>query len=184
MLRWATWGQYFAVCFLIARLAVPAVAQDHVLAGTFQTISLGDYAHLQVVDDRGLERSFFVGRDPSFKPFVEHPEKYAGCRVRVRWHRVQRYIPEAGSRMTIDEAISIEMLTVPDLKAFDGTVVTVSWGSRIGTCVVRARDGRERQFYITKARLPASGLRSGTSVRVVYRVTGDDPEHALEVKLR
>lgn len=169
---------------VLVLLGEPVRAQDNVLNGTFQKISVGDYVHLEILDDQGKQRSFWVGRDPSFKPFVEHPERYAGCRVRIHWQRVERYIPEAGSRITIDEASSITLLSVPDLKAFDGIIVSVSWGSRIGTCSVRSIDGRERVFYITRARLPASRLRQGMPVRVVYKVSGDDPEHALEVKLR
>lgn len=92
-------------------LSAPTMAEVSTLTGTFVGVSMGDYAHLQVRDAKGQERSFFVlTGDKSFEPFLESPQNYRGRRIRLKWRRVERNIPEAGGPMEIDEAISIQLI--------------------------------------------------------------------------
>jgi len=58
-------------------------------------------------------RSFFVfsNGDKSFQPLLDHPEKFKGRKVRVRWHKVTRVLEPAGPKpITFEEAVSIVFL--------------------------------------------------------------------------
>lgn len=94
---------------ILCLLLLAPVFADQVFVGKFVEIQVGDYAHLNVVDGKGNERSFWVSGDSSFEPFLEQPEKYRGKQVKVHWHKVKRNIPEAGGEMEIEEATSIEL---------------------------------------------------------------------------
>lgn len=91
-------------------LLTALASADSLLTGTIQRLEMGDYAHLIVLDGKGKEHSFFVGNDKSFDKLVEAPEKFKGRKVRVHWRSVEKEIPEAGGKMKIDEATSMELL--------------------------------------------------------------------------
>jgi len=94
----------------LATLLLAAPANTSSLEGTFLNVEVGDYIHLNVKDDKGVQRSFWITRDASFTPFVEHPENYKARRVKVTWRTVRREIPENGGPLTINEAVSIKLL--------------------------------------------------------------------------
>lgn len=94
----------------LALMSLALAADTSTMKATFLGIEQGDYFHLNVKDDKGEERSFWISSDDSFKPFLDKPESYAGKKVEVTWHRVKREIPEAGGEMEIDEAVSIRLL--------------------------------------------------------------------------
>ena len=94
--------------FLLLQIA--SAQADSLLEGTLVRFEMGDYAHISVRDKNGKEHDFFVGNDKSFDPIVDKPAKYKGKRVRVKWHTVTKDIPEAGGKMKIDEATSIQIL--------------------------------------------------------------------------
>ncbi|MFN8610615.1 MAG: hypothetical protein U0931_23950 [Vulcanimicrobiota bacterium] len=81
---------------------------DSVLTGVISKVESGDYFHLTIKDSRGKEHSFFMGRDKSFDPLVAKPEAWKGKKARVHWRTVEKNIPEAGGKMKIEEATSIE----------------------------------------------------------------------------
>ena len=92
-----------------ALLSAPLFAAPKVLEGAFVGVEMGDYAHLQVRDDKGKIHEFFVGNDKSFMPFLDKPEAYKNKRVRLEWHHINKQIPEAGGAMEIDEAVKISL---------------------------------------------------------------------------
>lgn len=98
------------LALLLLLLSSCALADLQVLNGRFVDLQFGDYAHLQVRDERGEIHSFWLGNDRSLVKFVENPERYKGCPVKVHWHKVTRHIPEAGGDMELDEAVRIEVL--------------------------------------------------------------------------
>ncbi len=83
---------------------------DSKLTGVIQKVEVGDYYHLIIKDAKGKEHNLFVGDHKSFDPLVAKPTAYKGKKVRVQWHSVEKDIPEAGGKMKIDEATSIEFL--------------------------------------------------------------------------
>jgi hypothetical protein len=95
---------------LVLLCCLTAAAQTQTLTGTFDSLEFGDYAHVNIADQRGEIHSFWLGNDPSLSKFVDHPEKYQGAPVKVHWHAVKRNIPEAGGEMEIEEAFRIELL--------------------------------------------------------------------------
>ncbi|MEW6281886.1 MAG: hypothetical protein AB1758_24990 [Candidatus Eremiobacterota bacterium] len=99
-----------SLLFVIALSVVGYAAEQQTLVGTFVDLEWGDYAHITIRDARGEERSLWVGNDDSFKPVLEKPSAYKGKKVRVTWHTVTKDIPEAGGKMEIDEATSIELV--------------------------------------------------------------------------
>lgn len=97
--------------FVAALLFVTTSAwADAVLTGTVREVQVGDYYHLVIRDGKGKDHSFFVGNHKSFDGIVEKPESFKGKKVRVHWHTVEKEIPEAGGKMKIDEATSLEFL--------------------------------------------------------------------------
>ncbi len=95
-----------ATLLLLAGLA----GADQVLTGVIREVQAGDYYHLVVRDAQGKDHSFFVGNHKSFDALVDKPEKFRGKKVRVRWHSVEKHIPEAGGKMKIEEATSMELI--------------------------------------------------------------------------
>lgn len=83
---------------------------DSILTGVIQKVEAGDYYHLTLKDDKGKVHSFFLGNQKSFEPLLAKPAAYKGKKARVHWHSVEKNIPEAGGKMKIDEATSIEIL--------------------------------------------------------------------------
>ncbi|MBS2038899.1 hypothetical protein JST97_28210 [bacterium] len=83
---------------------------DSVLTGVIQNVEAGDYFHVVIKDAKGKEHSFFLGNHKSFDPLVAKPNAYKGKKARVHWHSVEKNIPEAGGKMKIEEATSIEIL--------------------------------------------------------------------------
>ncbi len=103
------------LCILVLWVALATIlpaapAKTSSLQGTFLNVEVGDYVHINVKDDKGATRSFWITPDGSFTPFVEHPESYKNRRVKVTWRTVRRDIPEHGGPMTINEATSIKLL--------------------------------------------------------------------------
>lgn len=94
----------------LATLLLAAPAKTSSIEAAFQGVAVGDYVHLDVKDDKGVKRSFWITSDPSFTPFVQYPAKYRNRRVRITWRTVRREIPEAGGPLTINEATSIKLL--------------------------------------------------------------------------
>lgn len=94
----------------LATLLLAAPAKTSSIEAAFQGVEVGDYVHLNVKDDKGVQRSFWITRDASFTPFVEHPEKFKNRRVKITWRTVRRDIPENGGPLTINEATSIKLL--------------------------------------------------------------------------
>lgn len=78
------------------------------MKATFKGIESGDYMHLVVENEDGEEQTFFISNDPSFQTYLDFPDKHEGEHVRVLWHKVEKTIPEAGGKMEIEEALSIE----------------------------------------------------------------------------
>lgn len=96
---------------LVIALLLGLVARaDLILTGTVREVQVGDYYHLVVRDAKGKDHNFFVGKDKSFDALVKNPEKFKGRKVKVRWHTVEREIPEAGGKLKIDEATAVEFL--------------------------------------------------------------------------
>jgi hypothetical protein len=95
---------------LLVLLLSSLAGADQVLTGVIREVQVGDYYHLVVRDARGKDHSFFVGNHKSFNALVDKPEKFRGKRVRVHWHSVEKHIPEAGGKMKIEEATSMELL--------------------------------------------------------------------------
>jgi len=91
-------------------LCLTVQAQTRTLIGTFQSLEFGDYAHVQIADQKGEVHSFWLGNDHSLMKFVDNPQQYEGKPVKVHWHTVKRNIPEAGGEMEIEEATRIEVL--------------------------------------------------------------------------
>ena len=80
------------------------------LEGRFVTVEVGDYVHLYVTDDKGVKRHFYVFGIPDFEKFMNSPEKFKDKRVRVTWHTVVRDLPEAGGKVTLNEATSVKLV--------------------------------------------------------------------------
>lgn len=93
--------------FIVLLLGLVAWA-DSVLTGTLREVQVGDYYHLVIRDAKGKDHELWVGNDKSFDGLVKSPEKFKGRRVKVRWHTVEKEIPEAGGKIKIDEATAIE----------------------------------------------------------------------------
>ena len=91
-------------------------SEDKILAkglteGTFFGIEQGDYAHFQLKNKAGEEESYFLLRpDKSSQPYLDHPEKFEGKKVRVSWEEKMQMIPEAGERMRIKVVWKVEAL--------------------------------------------------------------------------
>lgn len=83
---------------------------DSVITGVIKEVEVGDYYHIILKDDKGKEHSYFLSNHKSFDPLVNKPAAYKGKRVRLHWHSVEKEIPEAGGKMKIDEATSMELL--------------------------------------------------------------------------
>lgn len=82
-----------------------------VTEGTYVGIEQGDYFHLNIVTDKGDEVSYFILHpDKTFDPFLKNPEKFAKKKVRVTWESKEENIPEAGGKMQVDSALSIELI--------------------------------------------------------------------------
>ena len=96
--------------WILLSALVIAAPKFSTLEGTFLGVEVGDYVHLNVKDDKGVTRSFWLTGDRSFTPFVEHPENFKNRRVKVTWHTIRKLIPESGGAMTINEATSIKLL--------------------------------------------------------------------------
>jgi len=99
-----------AIVALTLLFQVASAQADSLLEGTLVRFEMADYGHISVRDKKGKEHDFFVSNDKSFNPIQEAPAKYRGKRVRVHWHTVVKDIPEAGGKMKIDEATSIQIL--------------------------------------------------------------------------
>lgn len=95
---------------LVLLLTLPTLAKPNILVGQFIDLEFGDYAHVQIRDNKGKDSSFFLGNDPSLEKFVTDTDKYRGKRVRVHWHTITKDIPQAGGPMEIEEAFKIEVL--------------------------------------------------------------------------
>jgi hypothetical protein len=93
---------------LLFTVSLAASADLQILRGKFVGIEQGDYVHLNIKNEKGEVQSFFITNDPSFQQLLDNPEKFTGRKVEVRWHTVERDIPEAGGKITIDEATSIQ----------------------------------------------------------------------------
>jgi hypothetical protein len=91
----------FLMCSLAMVTPAPAhSARSGSAEGTFVGIEQGDYAHFQIKDSKGRDDSFIILRpDKSVQPYLEHPAKLKGRRVRVYWK--EQTIPEAGGLMKI-----------------------------------------------------------------------------------
>lgn len=77
--------------------------------GVFTGIEQGDYAHWQMRESDGTERSFLMlHADASLDRVAMHPEKYEGRPCRVRWERRTEDIPEAGGPMEVDVLLGVE----------------------------------------------------------------------------
>jgi hypothetical protein len=96
--------------FLAITLCSGALWADSVLTGVIKDVEVGDYYHIVLKDNKGKERSFFVGNHKSFAKLVDQPASYKGKKVRLHWHSVEKNIPEAGGKMKIDEATSMELV--------------------------------------------------------------------------
>jgi hypothetical protein len=99
--------KYLLSLLLLLTLCSSAFAEPKHLEAKFLGIEIGDYYHINVEDADGNQRSFFLSDDESFDPFIKDPESHKGDRVDLLWHTIEKDIPEAGGKMTIDEAISI-----------------------------------------------------------------------------
>ena len=95
---------------IILLLQVASAHADSLLEGTFVRFQMADYGHISVRDKSGKEHDFFVSNYKSFDPIADKPAQYKGKRVRVHWHTVLKDIPEAGGKLKIDEATSIQIL--------------------------------------------------------------------------
>lgn len=96
-----------ATLFLLGSSLVWA---EPVLTGIVKNVEVGDYYHILIQDSKGKEHSLFLGNHKSFDPIVAKPAAYKGKKVRVHWRTVEKNIPEAGGKMKIEEATSIEVL--------------------------------------------------------------------------
>ncbi|MBT9588142.1 hypothetical protein IV102_32695 [bacterium] len=96
-------------CILLL-LTLTCVWADSVLTGVIREVQIGDYYHVVVRDKQGKDHSFFVGKDKSFDILVKKPDQCRGKKVRIHWHTITRHIPEAGGKMEIDEATSLEFV--------------------------------------------------------------------------
>jgi hypothetical protein len=86
------------VCFVSVSTAVEARGASGSTEGTFIGIEQGDYAHFLIKDKKGKDDSFIILRpDKSVQPYLDHPAKLKGKRVRVHWE--EQMIPEAGEKM-------------------------------------------------------------------------------------
>jgi hypothetical protein len=88
-----------SVCFAAAAPCTLARSPKTGTAdGTFVGIEQGDYAHFQIKDKKGHDDSFIILRpDKSVQPYLDHPAKLKGKKVRVHWK--EQSIPEAGGLM-------------------------------------------------------------------------------------
>jgi hypothetical protein len=99
--------KYLFSLVLLLALGSFVFAEPKSLQAKFLGIEIGDYYHINVEDADGNQHSFFLSGDESFDPFIKDPEGHKGQWVDLRWHTLEKDIPEAGGKMKIDEAISI-----------------------------------------------------------------------------
>lgn len=100
--------KYLLLFLLLLTCAITAKPQ--VVRGKFVGIETGDYQHLMMKDLKGQERSFFIGPDKSFDPFLHKPAQFKGRLIEVEWEKKEADIPEAGGKMTIEQATRIRLL--------------------------------------------------------------------------
>jgi hypothetical protein len=88
----------------------PGAGQIQTLKGTFTNIEMGDYAHFNMVDEQGVDRSFFVAPDmPEAEYALFEGGKNDGKKVEITWRTIERDIPEAGGKMGVEEVVSAKL---------------------------------------------------------------------------
>jgi len=81
--------------------------------GFFSEIYWGDYAHFCIKDIQGKEDSFFISDALNTDSFInkfEKDKKSKGIKVKVIWHKVEIYIPEAGGNQEIIVMVGFKLL--------------------------------------------------------------------------
>jgi hypothetical protein len=77
-----------------------------VLTGTFQKAEWGDYLHVDIKGDDGVDYSFFVLKYPG----IDIETLTAGTKVKVTWQNVNEYLDPPGETVNIDKIIKIELV--------------------------------------------------------------------------
>ena len=103
----------FTIVMLTAALTATALSESGATRGrtdgTFAGIEQGDYAHFLVKDKKGKQESYFILRpDKTVQPYLDHPQKLKGRRIRVRWEERNENIPEAGGKQRIKVVTKVD----------------------------------------------------------------------------
>lgn len=93
--------------------AIAKIISEGETIGLFSEISWGDYAYFCIKDIQGKVVSFFISDALNTDSFInkfEKDKKSSGIKVKVIWHKVDIYIPEAGGNQEIVVMINYKLL--------------------------------------------------------------------------
>lgn len=76
------------------------------LTGTFQGLEWGDYLHITIKGEDGVEYSFFVLKYPGVDPETLD----IGQKVKVTWQNSDEFLDPPGETVNVDKVISIELI--------------------------------------------------------------------------
>lgn len=83
-----------------------SAAGIQVLTGTFQGLEWGDYLHITIKSEDGVDYTFFVLKYPGVDP-----ETLAiGQKVKVTWQNSDEFLDPPGETVNVDKVISIELV--------------------------------------------------------------------------
>lgn len=77
------------------------------LTGIFEEIEVGDYMHLYMQGDDGLQYDFFILHNVGVAPETLVP----GQKITVFWRNVDNYLSEISQTVNMDEITRIELVT-------------------------------------------------------------------------
>ena len=98
----------FALALALGILSTTAADKPLKLSGKFTGIEQGDYAHWNMVDSEGNDRSFFILRpDRSVEAVLDNPEKFTGKSCTIQWKSSKEEIPEAGGKIDVEQILSV-----------------------------------------------------------------------------
>lgn len=78
----------------------------HYLTGVFQSIEWGDYLHMNIKDEDGVDFSFFVLTDTGVDP----ESLNSGQKIKVTWQNSDEFLDPPGETVNLDKIITIELV--------------------------------------------------------------------------
>jgi len=81
-------------------------AGDQTIIGTFVKIEWGDYLHIYIKGNDGVEHSFFILHNVG----MDTETLVAGQKIKITWHNADTYLPEVSQTFNFDEATKVELV--------------------------------------------------------------------------